>query len=59
MPRWEYRVEWLEARSDDDIFVQRYLDALGEKGWELTAVVPSEVNASCMRCFFKRPLAEK
>jgi hypothetical protein len=51
MQRWEY---WCDSTGNcyDDYNRQKWLDSLGEEGWELVSEV---VVDDRIRCTFKRP----
>lgn len=70
--KWEYRVVYVDPRGriscegvefvrqsaeNRTAFVKRYLDTLGEDGWEVTALHPL-VRMEASYVILKRPKAE-
>ena len=70
--KWEYRVVYVDPRGriscegvefvrqsaeNRTAFVKRYLDALGDEGWEVTALHPL-VRMEASYVILKRPKAE-
>lgn len=72
VPKWQYRVVYVDPRgriSSEGVefvrqsgenrtsFVTRYLDTLGEDGWEVTALHPL-IRTESSYVILKRPKAE-
>jgi hypothetical protein len=65
MQKWEYKTLWVDAGKiiaedngptpqNERIAVEKYINRLGESGWELAGVAGSDASIFCY-LYFKRP----